>query len=187
MKKTKVKFRRGFKTWAEKKSVEFRNSLNLKPWAPLSALELAIHLNVKVITQDKIVGLTTEHLFILNKGESWSAIKMKVGSSFLIIHNNNHHLNRQESNIMHELAHIICEHKTNQTPISHSFNLMLRDYNEEQENEAEYLGATLQLPRIALFYAKKDYGLDIKKIAEKFNASEVMVKYRLGVTGLLRK
>lgn len=52
------------------------------------------------------------------------------------------------------------------------------------EKEAEWLGGCLQLPRIALHYHYKVYGNSLKEIAEKFNASQDMVKFRLGVSGL---
>ncbi len=184
MKAKAVKYRKGFKTWSEDKSIELRKSLNLKPWSPMGSFDLANHLQIKITTPDNINGLSHEHIKLLNNGDHWSAIKIKTGSTFLIIHNDEHHKTRQESNIMHELAHIICGHEMPQNNFPH-LGLLLRDYNEEQEKEAEYFGAALQLPRIALYYAKKDFGLDTKKIAEKFNASEVMVRYRLGVTGLL--
>ena len=179
-------YRRGFKAWAEKKAVEYRITLSLRPTDPLPAVKLAEHLNVQIFIPAQIPGLSKEHLTHLERGEDWSALTYKIDSNCFIIHNNSHHSVRQESNIMHELAHIICEHKMGQ--LEHqALGIPLREYDANQEAEAEWLGGCLQLPRVALYYKKAKNGLSIAEIAQLFNASEPMVKYRLGVTGLLKK
>ena len=49
--------RRGFKSWAEKKSIEFRRILGLQPFSAMPALRLAAHLGVIVIVPSAIPGI----------------------------------------------------------------------------------------------------------------------------------
>lgn len=179
------KFKKGFKTWAEKISVDLRVKIGVKPSAFLSGRVLASYLNVNIFCPKDFPEFSEDKLQLLFGSSDWSAITLKPFDNFLVIHNDGHNFVRQESNIMHEMAHILCEHKMSK--IQHSeLGLTMREYDSEQEAEAEWLGGCLQLPRVALYYAIQQYGLNIPAIGNKFSASEQMVKYRLGVTGLLR-
>lgn len=84
---------------------------------------------------------------------------------------------------MHEIAHIICEHDADTFQQVGSFPFMLRTYNSEQEGEAEWLGAALQLPRVALSWAKRSR-MDYTAIAEHFGCSLEIARYRCNVTGV---
>lgn len=183
----RAKFRKGFKTFAEEKSISLRKELGIKPSYPLQAVNLARHLNVGVLYPDDIPGIDPATLDSLHKqsNSSWSGVTISNGKKFTVIINKSHSSARQESNIMHELAHIICEHKMEQLSNQHE-GLSLRDYNEEQEKEAEWLGACLQLPRVALHFHYKVYGNTHEEIANKFNASLEMVRYRINVCGIRR-
>jgi Zn-dependent peptidase ImmA (M78 family) len=84
---------------------------------------------------------------------------------------------------MHELAHIICEHKVSDEILNTGLIGFLRNHDVQQENEAEWLGSCLQLPRPALVWALKEK-MNNGEIAEYFNASEEMVRYRINITGV---
>ena len=154
------KFKRGFKTFAEKKSIELRTELGIKPSNPLPADRLATHLKVSILYPRQIPEMDITSLKCLAKGGDsfWSGVTLKINEKLFVIINDSHSKPRQESDIMHELAHLICDHEMGQfTRLSDGISL--RDYNEEQEKEAEWLGACLQLPRVALNYHYKVYGL----------------------------
>ena len=51
---------------------------------------------------------------------------------------------------MHEMAHLICKHKPAELVPVGGFPFSLREYDAVQEEEANWLGACLQLPRPAL-------------------------------------
>ena len=51
---------------------------------------------------------------------------------------------RIQSDIMHELAHVLLGHKMEE--INPSLGFPLRKYDQSQEDEAEWLGGCLQLP-----------------------------------------
>lgn len=99
------------------------------------------------------------------------------------MHNPTHSDARQQSNIMHELAHIICDHKVDKDKLVNSLSGFLRNYDEIQENEAEWLGACLQLPRQALLYSLKN-NLSEDDIALKYCASVEMVRFRINTSGV---
>jgi Zn-dependent peptidase ImmA (M78 family) len=181
------KFKRGFKTESEKKALEFREILGLKPYEPLSAVTLSQHLNIIIATPGEIFPKKSISYGVLTASKEWSALTMicKSGNR-LIIHNDKHSLARQESDLMHEIAHVIRKHDTSDRTRIDGVDILLRNYNEEQEKEAEWLGASLQLPREALlWHLKRNHS--VKEIATIFTASETMVKYRINSTGVNRQ
>ena len=117
----------------------------------------------------------------------WSALTMKTRlGNKIIIHNPYHSSGRQQSNIMHELAHIICEHTLPTYDYGFKIPMGMRHYNELQEEEARCLGETIQLPRKALEWATKA-NMSVPAIANHFLASEEMVSYRLNISGVTRQ
>lgn len=184
--KKQGKFRRGFKKWADETAIRLRTELGLYAVSPICAFELCKHLKVSVFTPRDINGMTEDHLNeLLGKGsDAWSAATVPLdNNSSLILHNPNHSEARQQSNLMHEIAHILCEHKIPKETIATGLSGFLRNHNDQQENEAEWLGACLQLPRPALLWALKR-NMTNTEIASHFNASEEMVRYRINITGV---
>lgn len=186
--KKTIKFKRGFKKWSDDKTVELRKQLGLSAISPLCAFELCKHLNIPVFEPSQINGMPEEKLdILLNSGKDhWSAASIPLDDEkYLIIHNPKHSDERQQSNLMHELAHIICNHKVNINKSDGLFKF-LRNHDEEQEMEAEWFGACLQLPRPALIWALKR-NMAIDEISQYFKASIEMVKYRINITGVKRQ
>lgn len=182
------KFRRGFKTWAENQGLEFRAKLGLRISDHLPANSLATHLKIRIYTPHDFQSLQPRLLkHLLTKGKSqWSALTVPLQDGHIIIHNPTHSITRQESDLMHELAHILCEHPAPQLQSIPGFPLGLREYDFEKEKEAEWLGGCLQLPRNALSWALKR-GMDHNAIADHFRASHDMVRFRINMTGLKRQ
>lgn len=189
MSRQKKKFKRGFKKWADDKSIELRQVLELKSNSPICAFDLCEHLKVRLLTPIEVQGLNPEMLKNLTGiGSSyWSAATIPLNDgNHIVIHNDKHSHARQQSNLMHELAHIICGHKVDKDKLKLGLSGFLRDYNEEQENEAEWLGACLQLPRPALLWALKK-GMSEQEIALYYNASVEMTRFRINVTGVRKQ
>lgn len=185
----KVKYRRGFKKWSDEKAIELRRQLGLKDFSSLCAFELCKHLNITVLEPNQISGLPIESINeLLGPGSShWSAASVPIKEDkYLIIHNPLHSEARQQSNLMHELAHIICKHKVPNEKQNLGLSGFLRNHDEEQENEAEWFGSCLQLPRPALLWALRNK-MGIDEIASHFNASSEMVRYRINITGVKRQ
>ncbi len=177
--------RRGFKTWAEKLAIEQRQLLALKPHDPLSAKALASFHDVMVIEPSELPGITPEILRqLLHFGsDTWSAVSFERKGCTVIIHNPVHSARRQESNIMHEMAHVLCGHSPSHLVHSDGLPFTLRTYNSDQEAEAVWLGGCLQLPRSGLLWAIHQ-GMSDSAMVEHFGASIDQVRYRCQVTGV---
>lgn len=178
-------FKRGFKARSERIALEYRFNIGLQEHDPLPAFKLAAHLNIEVISPADIPGISAsclDNLFSQESSSHWSAVTIGDGKPQMIIHNTSHSPVRIESNIMHECAHIILEHEM--IEIDDSYGIPLRKYDLQQEKEAEWLGACLQLPQPALvkWHIYKGYSID--QLSQLFNASAQMVTYRIGVSGV---
>lgn len=178
------KFKRGFKTDAEKKAIFFRNELGLHAYDPLPAIHLSEYLKIKVITPGNILEKSSNSYRVLMDSKEWSALTLTCQSgNRIIIHNNKNSKNRQESDLMHEIAHVICNHDTPDRNRIDGVDILLRSFNEQQEKEAEWLGGCLQLPREALLWHLRK-NRSVEEIAEYFTASEEMVRFRINSTGV---
>lgn len=177
--------RRGFKSEAEGISIEYRKLLGLKDYEPLPALKLAAHLEIEVISPMDIPGMSANCLSTLisdSGSDHWSAVTIGREKPSLIIYNNSHSPARTESDIMHEISHVLLAHEMGQ--IDTSLGVPLRKYDLIQEAEAEWLGGCLQLPKPALLKHFVYNNLTVDQIAEMFTASRAMVNYRIGVSGV---
>ena len=59
----------------------------------------------------------------------------------------------------------------------------MRSFDAKQEDEANWLGWTLLLPRPALMHCVH-LGLSTAQIAVDYDVSEQLVRYRAGITGV---
>ena len=182
----KFKFKRGFKSESEKKALFYRKKLDLKKYDPLPSDRLAHHLRVKIIFPSNIPGMNAKLLSRVQSKNEWSAVTIQTETGNVIIHNDKHSLARQESDIMHELAHLICKHPFDALKIDQAGNICLRSYIEEYEKEAEWLGGCLQLNRESLLWSLSKR-MDVNSISRHFCASKVMVTFRLNMTVVLRQ
>lgn len=180
----------GFKANAERISVSYRKKLDLNVHDPLCGFELAKHLNIEVYRPAQIFPPDTNLEILLgveNDDNGWSALTMNTGKgNKIIIHNNLQAPVRQQSNLMHELSHVICEHKRPNKYEDINLPFFMRDFDAQQEEEANYLGSTLQIPREALLWALKR-GMTKEEIGDYFQASISMVTFRINSTGVMRQ
>jgi Zn-dependent peptidase ImmA (M78 family) len=87
---------------------------------------------------------------------------------------------------MHELAHIICKHTIPEEYKNIPIPFGMRHHCEEHEEEAKYLGGCLQITRAGLLWVTKK-SMTIEEIANYYNATVDMVKYRLNVSGVSKQ
>src|SRR5262249_36389748 len=104
--------------------------------APLDAWRYAQHLKV-IVTDPKSLGLSTEALrqLTVTDADSWSAMTVHDQGRSVIVINSSHARTRQQTDLMHELAHIELNHKPARVDVSKSGVILLSDYSEEQEQE----------------------------------------------------
>jgi len=179
-------FRRGFKAHCERLSVEERQGLGLKAWAPLDPLVLAAEHGVPVVTfvelsADTNRPTTIAHLVSGAGSDAVSAFTVCQGSRRLIAVNPNHSLPRQASSIAHELSHILLEHDPDQTvPDKGIFSG--RAWTPVMEAEASWCGGVLLLPRpAAVVFARNPSQRD--QLQARYGVSQEMIEWRIRVTG----
>lgn len=177
--------RHGFKTEAEKIAAASREMLGLPAHAPLPARKLAKRMGVTVVGPKDIPDiperLVTQMLF--DFANNWSGITIPIDGGNLVILNTTHIPARQESDLMHELAHIIRKHKPARIDPPGKLPWASRSFDAEQEAEAAWLGGCLQIPRSGLLLSIEQ-SLDNKQIAERFGASPEMVRFRRNMSGV---
>ena len=180
--------RRGFKAWCERTAKDYRRALGVAPSAPLDPRRLADHLCVRVAKPEDIPTLSeaARRQLVEVDPDSWSAVTVAFGDARLVILNSGHSDARQRSSLAHELAHLILNHATDQTRLSHEGLLFRGTFNREQEDEANWLGGCLLVPREGLLRATLATA-DEGALAAGFGVSTRMIRWRLQATGVLRQ
>lgn len=181
---------RGYKAWCERYSAATRNELGLPSTASLDARQLAAHLGIRVWTPEDVPGLPRETREVLLRNDGtpscWSAVTLVVGEKTLVILNSSHSPGRQASDLMHELAHRIRNHEPEEMSISSEGLMLLKAYDKEQEEEADWLAGVLLLPRDALVYIRRE-GMSDEEVIAAYGVSKRMYTYRLSMTGVNRQ
>jgi len=175
--------KRGFKAEAERIASELRGELGLNYDDCLQPLKLAEHLAIPVFVLAEVARVANSNGFVKYFStidpDSFSAITIVAGLRRIIVHNESHHPNRQASNITHEISHIVLEHEPTLIVSPDG----QRYWNSEMEEEANWLGAALLVPREgALAFAKRNWA--VCKIAQHYGVSEALCSWRISQTGI---
>jgi Zn-dependent peptidase ImmA (M78 family) len=142
-------------------------------------------MQVRLITAQQVDGITDDilHQLLVVDPWGWSALTLDQGHSVLVIYNPTHPPGRQASDIVHELAHIVLGHQPATMIMSPDGTLVMRSYDQKQEEEANWLGWALLLPRDALLSLRRRK-VAIPDIAASFGVTEILVQYRMRITGV---
>jgi hypothetical protein len=183
-------FRRGFKSWCEENALKVRQHQKLATTAPLSPFVLARELQVTVVQPGDLKDLAEDvrRRLLGQHSDCWSAITIPSKSRPLIVYNPSHSAARQNSDLMHELAHILLGHKPTVVFIDPNTNISLRTYDKGQEEQANWLAGCLLLPREVLLHIKatrisdeaacRHYGVSAKMLAYRMNVSGVNIQHK---------
>lgn len=169
-----------FRRECENIAIAMRHNLGLRGYSPLSGFNLANSLSVTINTPAQLSNLSEATIQQIIKSIKWSAITILIEPPLIVVHPF-HAPTRFESDVMHELAHLLLKHKAEKMGLL-SNKYITRDYSKKQEREAEYLGGCLQIPALGLDYARQQ-GWNKSQTAKFFVASEQMVQFRLNMTG----
>jgi hypothetical protein len=175
---------RGFKAKAETLSEEARSTLSLRPFDPLDPWDYAKLLKVAVVGADAL-DLPPQYarqLLEIDPG-SWSGLTLGHFGETMVVLNSAQAQARQCSTLMHELAHIRLDHIPANVQISETGMLLLSDYSDDQEDEADWLMGALLLPRAALFQ-HRSRGQTLEQIAATYKVSDDLCRWRLRMTGV---
>jgi Zn-dependent peptidase ImmA (M78 family) len=176
--------RRGFKAEAERRATAARQSLGLGATAPIDPWKYAEALKVSVFqfdTLDLNDGASLQ--LTITDADSWSAMTLASGETHAIVLNPAHAKTRQRNDLMHELSHIDLCHAPSRVEVSPTGLLLLSDYSEEQEQEADWLAATMLLPRDGLIVWRSK-GAQSSEIADYYGVSVALTGWRLRTTGI---
>ncbi|MEZ0108763.1 hypothetical protein ABH920_002764 [Catenulispora sp. EB89] len=180
---------RGFKAQAERSAADVRAELGLTLDDRLHPLDLAQHLGIPVLSLSMLPDVTpgidgiADAVAYLHRAEqgALSAVTVFCGTARAIVNNDAHSPARQASNLSHELAHGLLLH-----PPTPALDLRgCRLWNQDIEDEADWLGATLLIPGPAARAAARRR-LSHEQIADKFGCSIEMARWRMNMTGALR-
>ena len=176
---------RGFKTWAERTASVVRRELGLSPTQALDPQRLAEYLGIRVVSPFDLPGLEADVLDQLLDQDpwGWSAATLQLGEKATVIYNPKKSKGRQASDLIHELAHVMLGHEPATVVFSEDGQMATRTFDQKQEDEANWLGWTLLLPREALMAARRVL-MAKAQIAETYGVSERLVGYRLQMTGV---
>ena len=176
--------RRGFKAEAERTADEIRAAMGKRPADALDAVELAQHVGAEVRRADELTSREKlETLEELQPG-CFSACTFTVGEQHVIVYSPLASAGRKQSDISHEVAHIVLKHEMKSVETVGGMTFFTCDPEEEQE--ANWLAGCLLLPRRLLYIAAKS-GLDAAAIAQTYGVSEPMAAFRLRTTGVMRQ
>lgn len=177
--------KRGFKAQCERRSIEIRRQIGLGETECLIANDVATLYSTSVISADKIPGLSEKsanQLFNIDQ-ENWAAFTLKKRNHSMIVYRPVSSHARVNSVTMHELSHIILGHTFASIQTSHEGHMIIDNYNQEQEDEADWLASTLLLPRPALLSVKQKRLADTV-ICQKYLVSLQMLQWRVRMTGI---
>ena len=173
-------YRYGFKAETEDYAKEFRKELGLAPHSPLCPWKLAKLLEIPVEPLSSYGDRIPDAVMHCTEKEQniFSAVTICDHYRRLIIHNDSHAPNRQAANIAHELSHGILGHIP--TPVFDEYGN--RQFNAQDEDEANWFGPVLLVPKDAAFHILKNE-ISVEKASEIYGASKQLIQMRVNVSG----
>ena len=182
-------FRRGFKSWSEQMALGFRRDLSLDRISALDPRKLGKHLGILIWTPEEVArlggGLDKCHLdqLLIHDKSSWSAVTLIDRGRRLIIVNSAHVPVRQNSDLMHEISHLVLEHEPARVDMTEQGLMILNNYDKKQEAEADWLGGALLVPRDPLLMVLSR-NASTTQAAALFGVSGDMISWRRKMTGI---
>lgn len=175
--------RRGFKAEAERLAAELRDEMGLAEDAPVLPARMAAHMGVELVAADSLVDRSRLEELQQIQDDAFSAATFQLPDGRTVVVTNP--LNgpaRTNSDIAHELAHLLLEHELGQVERVGDVDFFTCD--AEQEEEANWLAGCLLLPRsLVLRAAWKEW--DPERIATEHQVSVAMARFRLNASGVL--
>jgi Zn-dependent peptidase ImmA (M78 family) len=179
-----VTLKRGFKAEAEREAARFRKELGLAPNDRLDPRELARHLGVSIVDAGELVDVADleelEHL----QAFAFSAATFEIQDKKIIVVSPLRNAGRQNSDIAHELAHVMLKHDLSE--VREVDGMPFRTCKPDEEEEATAFGGTLLLPRPLLLSAARRRA-SIEQIASQYEVTVEMARFRFNATGVAKQ
>jgi len=167
-----------------------RRLLNLTSNQRLDPYELAEKVGLRLVDVRTLcaqLGPEIMKRVLVKDKDSWSGgvfTRPLPDGTLVCVLNSTHGPRRTKITLMEEIAHVHLRH----TPtglIRSADGLRMRDYDKAQEEEAFGVGAAALMPWGSFFRAVNG-GATISELAEAYDLSEQLVKYRIQITGAYR-
>lgn len=180
--------RRGFKSQCEQISKRYRKELGLGLEEALPYRTFAKHLDVRIWKPTDVPGLDDRFVHQLTEVDDsdWSAVTLQVDGNSLIIINSSHSEKRLANDVVHELSHIILDHRKARLEVSDDGHMWLKSYGKDQEEEADWLSAALLLPRDGLLNLYRQ-NQDLAELSDIYAVSVDLVRMRVNRTGVSKQ
>lgn len=163
---------------------KIRSEMGKHAYDALDAIALAQYVRAQVRSADELTSRSKlEALEKLQPG-AFSACTFTVAGKQVIVYSPLASVGRTQSDIAHEVAHILLKHNVRAVQTIGGVSFFTCDADEEQE--ANWLAGCLLLPRPLLYRAARR-GLTTAAIAQAFGVSETMAAFRLRTTGVMRQ
>ena len=160
-------------------------AMHLAPGDSMSALNLARHVGCVVRAADEVVDLAKLKRLKHIQHDAFFACTFKIpGDQYAIVFNPLMSTKRRNSDIAHEVSHIVLEHRLSR--LERLSDVAFLSCDKQQEEEAAWLSGCLLLPRPALLH-DLSRGMASTVIADRRDLSKRMVDYRVRVTGVERQ
>ena len=164
-----------------------RRDLKIGARDPLDSLQVNVEgvRIVKLTQSDCFDARTIKKLRNEACGE-WSAMSVPLDramTSWVVLLNDCHTIERQRVTLLEEYWHILMGHKL--TKVARIAEAYGRTYDQAEEHDAYYLASASLLPREAIQEAVSS-GRSAVEIAKQFGTSPELVEYRIKRLGLWR-
>jgi Zn-dependent peptidase ImmA (M78 family) len=162
-----------------------RQEIALGPIDPLDCGRYAAHIGIAMLNFDELTALSPEskRQLLQADSDSWSGMTIKEGSVTAVLLNPTHAIERQRNTLMHEASHILLKHVPTRVDFGPGGILLVSEYAEEDEDEADWLAGALLLPRTALASCR-DHSMTNAQIAQRYCTSTQLSDWRIRMTGI---
>ena len=176
--------RRGFKAEAEREAARARKELGLAAHDRLNPRDLAAHLKIKVVDAAELVALDDLEELERLQAFAFSAATFEIEDRKIIVVSPLRTAGRQNSDIAHELSHIMLNHDLSE--IRELNGMPFRTCKPNEEEEATAFGGTMLLPRPLLLSAARRRAT-IDEIASQYDVTVEMARFRYNTTGVAKQ
>jgi hypothetical protein len=178
-----VELRRGFKEDAKRHVLEVRQEIGLDGYSPLNPeiLANAYGITVYQINDLELYGCSSKAIqhFADDTRATFSAALLPLGSSRIIIENDNHAPTRRRASVAHELAHLLLEHDFAAAILGPNGCC---DVHTVSEFEASWFAGELLIPFLATtMHARR--GTSDTEIARVYGVSPRLAAWRMNASG----
>lgn len=161
-----------------------RQELGLALLDPLDCHLYAAHVGVIMLGFNELnLPAASRRQLLEVDSESWSGMTLKEGDTTAILVNPTHAKERQRNTIMHEVSHILLKHVPTRVDFGPGGILLVSEYAEDDEGEADWLAGAMLLPRDALMSCRAK-GMTNAQIASHYGVSNQLSDWRIRMTGI---